>query len=642
MSIKIEMGKEKNIDISVIIPVYNAEEYLPACIESVFRQGSLRLELIIVNDGSTDGSGTIANLYANRDNRIKVIHQENCGACAAINTGLELAQGEFIAFLDNDDWVKEKSLCDLYREASIYQADVVKGNAWFFNQDGTMYSNYESVPKAIMNIPLSGKECFINLVKAKAYAPMAWNYIYRRKFLEKIQARFVESVIGDEIWTPIVICQAEKMVVVDVDFYYYRQRDGSFIHSMKLNRHLDAFFQITEQLIDFSERFDFSGEDREFKSWWYVNVFKLYYLAFELLSKIKDSSYLVPRHHLDRFWRDDWQMTHEAQQVCRHYFQLAKIELKKYTDWRISDWVACVAYQIREEKKLMLIYNTMSDEDLSLRLSDVPDGWVITTDQRYFQQADVVVFHLPNLQKELEYNLHKTQGQIWVAWNMESIRNYPRFNEYELRKPYDLWMSYQQNADIVYPHYRYEDLDLYTQQITEKFKQNNTCMCIFNQEIDNFQEEYLKELMEYIEIDLYDNKQLSLNFNTEKLDYLRKYKFVIAFENAIDDDYVTDIFFDPLIAGSVPIYLGAPNIEDFVPGDNCFVDVRKFENTQSLAHFINACYEDEHLYAKFFEWKSQPLKESFLQKIEAQKEHPFVRLCCEVDKLVSWENSKEK
>ena len=627
------MGKVKNIDISVIIPVYNAEEYLPACIESVFRQGSLRLELIIVNDGSTDGSEMISDHYANRDNRIKVIHQENRGACAAINAGLELAQGEFIAFLDNDDWVKENSLFELYREASIHQADLVKGNALFFNQDGTMYSNYESVPKDIMNIPLSGKDCFINLVKARAYAPMVWNYIYSRKFLEKIQARFVEGVIGDEIWTPIVICQAEKMVVVDVDFYYYRQRDGSFIHSLKLNRHLDALFQITDQLMDFSERFDFSSEDREFKSWWYVNVFRLYFIAFESLSKIKDSSYLVPKHHLDRFWRDDWQMTPEARKICLNYFQIAKDELKKYTDWRISDWVACVAYQIRAGKKLMLIYNTMSDEDLSLKLTDIPGNWVITTDRRYVQQADVVVFHLPNLQQGLEQNLHKRKGQIWVAWYLVSLENYPCFKAPEFIRAYDLWMSYKQDADIVYPHYRCDDLDLYTQQVTLNFKQNNTCMCMFNQENENFQEEYLKELMEYIEIDLYDNKQQSTNFNTEKLDYLSKYKFVIAFENTIDDDYVTDIFFDPLIAGSVPIYLGAPNIEDFAPGDNCFVDVRKFENTQSLAHFINACYEDEHLYDKFFDWKIQPLKESFLQKIEIQKEHPLVRLCRKVEEL---------
>ena len=88
-----------------------------------------------------------------------------------------------------------------------------------------------------------------------------------------------------------------------------------------------------------------------------------------------------------------------------------------------------------------------------------------------------------------------------------------------------------------------------------------------------------------------------------------------------------------MLAGSVPIYLGAPNIEDFAPGDNCFVDVRQFESPESLADFIKRCYEDDQLYAKFFEWRNQPLRQSFLGKIKEQKEHPLVRLCQKVDEM---------
>ena len=122
------------------------------------------------------------------------------------------------------------------------------------------------------------------------------------------------------------------------------------------------------------------------------------------------------------------------------------------------------------------------------------------------------------------------------------------------------------------------------------------------------------------------------NFNKkEKLEILEKYKFVIAFEDAIERDYITDQFYDPLIANSVPIYIGAPNIVDFAPGENCFVDLRQFETPQLLANFIKDCCEDEHLYAKFFEWRTQPFKQSFQQKIIEQKEHPLVRLCRKAD-----------
>jgi hypothetical protein len=149
-----------------------------------------------------------------------------------------------------------------------------------------------------------------------------------------------------------------------------------------------------------------------------------------------------------------------------------------------------------------------------------------------------------------------------------------------------------------------------------------------------------RELKDYTVIDAFrGNIQLSANIEKEKrLNIYRNYKFVIAFENMIDKDYVTDRFYEPLVAGSVPIYLGAPNIEDFAPGDNCFVDIRQFNNPQLLANFINACYEDDHLYVKFFEWKRQPLKQSFLRKLEIQKEHPLLHLCRKIEKNITFIN----
>ena len=436
-----------SINLSVIIPVYNAGDYLIACLDSLKYQGNLQLEVIIINDGSTDHSGAIADNYANNDNRIKVIHQEHCGrgGNAANNIGLTLAQGEYVAFLDHDDWVKENSLFELYREAIKHQADVVKGNAWFYKQDGTLYNSYDPFPDHLMNIPLSGKECFVHLVKTNAYAPMAWNYIYRKVFLRKIQARFVEGIIGDAIWSPIVISQAEKMVVVDVDFYYYRQWDGSYINSLKLYQRLDGYFQVTEHLMEFSERFSFSEKDGEFKSWWYVNVFVIYLMAFEILAKVKDSSYVVPKHHLDRFWRDCWEMAPEPQKICINYFRYIEVNFKKYTDWRISEWVASVACQLKTGKKLMLIYNTIQGKNLSLKIEDVPADWVVTTDRRYVNQADTVVFYLPDTYQELKYELKKPEGQIWAAWHLETEKNDSQFEDMKIKDNIDLWLNYSEN-----------------------------------------------------------------------------------------------------------------------------------------------------------------------------------------------------
>ena len=158
------MEKNSTIDMSVIIPIYDVEDYLSECVDSVIHQADLCLEVILVNDGSTDRSGIIADEYARRDNRIKVIHQENGEASAARNAGLNVARGEYIAFIDSDDCLKENSLSKLYHEATKFQADVLMGQVEFGHSDGSM-SYYRPVPIDMIDITYTGMEVFIHLLK---------------------------------------------------------------------------------------------------------------------------------------------------------------------------------------------------------------------------------------------------------------------------------------------------------------------------------------------------------------------------------------------------------------------------------------------------------------------------------------------
>jgi len=638
------------IDISIIVPIYNVEEYLTICVDSLLKQQNVHIEIILVDDGSTDRSGAIADQYSQKDTRVKVIHQKNGEASAARNAGLDIAQGEYIAFVDSDDWLKENSLCELYHEAIRFQADVVMGKVEFGHTDGSM-SYYKPVPDDMLNISFTGKECFIRLVKAWSYRPMVWNYIYRKSFLDEIQARFVVGVTPheDELWTPVVICQASKIVMVDTEYYYYRQREQSVLYSTNFKKRLNAYIHVNNRLFEFADRYDFSGVDGELKNWLYVTIFNLYSWAFSHLPAIRDTTYMLPAHQLDRFWQDCWEMMPEPQRICYFYFCNVERALKTYIDWRMSDQVASIKYQWKSGKKMMLLFNFKQDFDLSLKLEDIPNDWVITTDRRFLQQADVVVFHLPNLGQELDKDLDKPNEQIWVGWCMESENNFPFLKDQEVRELFDLWMGYrQEDTDIFYPFYRYEYLNFLSRAFLMYPQQNKTLMIlpimIYEKDHHDYLENYLKKLKGHIEIDSiyiewYNVNQMSMNSRTKKLDLYRNYKFVIVFENAIETDYVTEDFFDTLLADSVPIYLGAPNIEDFAPGDNCFVDIRKFESPQSLADFINACYDDEQLYEKFFEWKNKPLRKSFLMKIDEQKEHPLTKLCQKIDEIKK-ENSQ--
>ena len=438
------------IDISVIIPAYNVEEYLPACIESLTGQEGICLEIILIDDGSTDSTDAMADQYAKKDSRIKVVHRQNGGASAARNAGLALAQGQYIAFVDSDDWVKEKSLRRLYDEATKYQADVVMGNIFWGYQSQTKEVRggpfYKPAPKEMQYIPFSGKECFVQLVKAIAYTPMVFNYIYRRSFLENIQVRFEEGVMfEDELWTPTVISHASKMVAVDIDFYYYRQRAGSVMNATKLAKRLHALFRISDLMFEFADRFDFSGEDGEFKSWLYVIIFRFYSEVYRYLPMLKDSSYIVPSSRLERFWRNSWQMTLEAQKTGLMFYKRAAAGWEKYIEWLTSDWVASVYCQIKVGKKVLLIYNELPDRKLSLKIEHVPEHWVITTDRRYFQQADAVVFYLPELYQELENDLEKPENQIWISWYANDEKMDFWLEDPDIKDIFDFWISCPQD-----------------------------------------------------------------------------------------------------------------------------------------------------------------------------------------------------
>lgn len=114
--------------LSVIVPVYNVEKYLPTCIESILRQTMEELELILVDDGSTDRSSLICDEYAKTDLRIKVIHQKNGGLSAARNTGLRSAQGRYISFVDSDDFIRQDMYEVLLNELQKEQADFIKSD----------------------------------------------------------------------------------------------------------------------------------------------------------------------------------------------------------------------------------------------------------------------------------------------------------------------------------------------------------------------------------------------------------------------------------------------------------------------------------------------------------------------------------
>jgi hypothetical protein len=253
----------------------------------------------------------------------------------------------------------------------------------------------------------------------------------------------------------------------------------------------------------------------------------------------------------------------------------------------------------------------------------------ITHDRARLPEARAVVFHIPTLGPVLR--LPKPAGQVWVAWSMESAVMYPVLADAQYLLPFDLTMTYRFDSDLPVPYFEPQLLEDLATPPSAKTESAPAVLFLSNEGERSGRTEYLRELMRHLEVDSFGralrNRTLALDRGRETLRrVIRGYRFTLAFENSIDTDYVTEKFFGPLGAGSVPVYLGAPNIEDFAPGAGCYVDVRAFAGPRELAAHLSALAADEAAYAQLQAWRARPLLPEFRRRLSLASASPFRRL----------------
>jgi glycosyltransferase involved in cell wall biosynthesis len=214
---------EKDL-ISIIIPVYNVEKYLKECVDSVRKQTYKNLEIILIDDGSKDNSGKLCDELAKEDNRIKVIHKENGGLSDARNVGIENATGEYIQFIDSDDFVEKDMIEILHNDICQEKADVSMCSLYLY-KDGEKTTD-ASYKREIFNKEQVLKEILLD-ERVRSYA---WNKMFKKSLFESI--RFPKGKVFEDIYTMSPIFQkANKIVFNDIPLYYYRQREGSILHN---------------------------------------------------------------------------------------------------------------------------------------------------------------------------------------------------------------------------------------------------------------------------------------------------------------------------------------------------------------------------------------------------------------------------
>lgn len=210
------------IKISVIVPVYNVEKYINKCIGSILNQTLKEFELILINDGSTDSSGDICDKFSAIDSRVKVIHKNNEGVSVARNIGIKMAKGEFIQFIDSDDWIEINMLENLLKKIKSDKSDVVFQGAIFEDYKGRIILEEKTKVDIIQKVNSNIQQSAVLLTKNSLFG-YTWCKMFRRDIIEDNKIMFDETLTlaEDEKFTCDYFKFVNKISVLEKGYYHY-------------------------------------------------------------------------------------------------------------------------------------------------------------------------------------------------------------------------------------------------------------------------------------------------------------------------------------------------------------------------------------------------------------------------------------
>ena len=266
--------------ISIIIPVYNVAEYLPKCLDSILTQTLSDIEIICINDGSTDNSGDILQNYATKDNRIKIIKQNNQGISAARNAGLKIVQSEYVMFVDSDDYIAPDMAEKLYRTMETDKPDVVICSAECVNllpKDASpdviewqswlqpWFDEYVK-PTGIYDVPKTIKHEFISVV---------WNKLYKTDIIKNYKIEFPLGLIEeDEYWLWAYMIHCKKYAFINERLYFYVQRSGSIMTTRNGNDKVLDILEIELRIYELVKKYAKIEDYQEILADWYIKTVK--------------------------------------------------------------------------------------------------------------------------------------------------------------------------------------------------------------------------------------------------------------------------------------------------------------------------------------------------------------------------------
>ena len=279
-----------NPKVSIIIPVYNTEKYLFKCLNSLLKQTLKEIEIIIVNDGSTDGSGAIIEMFAQSDTRFKVINQNNLRQGAARNNGTKIATGEYIGFVDSDDYIDLDYYEKLYNAAKKYNSDIALAT-------NIRIGNGET--KKRLNIK---EEIFVTEIQDKydinhqPKNPCPTNKIYKKELLDKNNIIWPEGVYyEDKIFTLKAVYYANGVVSVpNINYYYFRNKNSTVLSTLRKHKKnlIDDKNNANLEVLNFLKENNVNIRDKDF--WAITNEYKIFNITvIRVKESLKTSKYYL-------------------------------------------------------------------------------------------------------------------------------------------------------------------------------------------------------------------------------------------------------------------------------------------------------------------------------------------------------------
>ena len=246
------MENDKRQLISVIVPVYNVEKYLDRCLDSIRKQTYDNLEIILVDDGSADGSGQMCDVAAKEDKRIRVIHTPNGGLSHARNEGLEVARGDFIAFVDSDDYIHKEMFGRMLDTMISESSDMVICGIENFSDDSLPGENTKNeLPDSYISV--DKPDIFKCLLERDLVTVVQWNKLYKRRIFDDI--RYPVGRLHEDVYViHKELAQCSRITYLDAKMYFYYQRNDSIMHTESRKSVEDSIDGLTGRIRYFEDR----------------------------------------------------------------------------------------------------------------------------------------------------------------------------------------------------------------------------------------------------------------------------------------------------------------------------------------------------------------------------------------------------